>query len=131
MPPYSADVRLRILVQLEILRIQRDRLKKLTWDTHCERKRVNPAEPDDADFFKMWALTPDGVLFAKSIQATKKLSKILNHPHTSLNSIEAALHQSEGAILRGVFDFPTELTEEQMAELLFELHRGTDYPGGL
>ena len=124
MPPYSDDVRLRILVRCEILRIQRDRLKKLAWDTHCESKKFNPAEPNDADFFKMWALTPDGVLFAKSIQAELKLSKILNHPHTSLNSIEAALHQSEGAILPEVFGFPTELTEEQMAELLFEIQRG-------
>lgn len=124
MPPYSADVRLRIRVRLEILRIQRDRLKKLSWDTHCESKKVNPAEPNDADFPEMWALTPDGVWYAKSIQATLKLSKILESPYTSLSSIEAALHQSEGSILPEVFGFPTELTEEQMAELLFEIQRG-------
>lgn len=124
MPPYSDDVRLRILVRLEILRIQRDRLKKLAWDTHCESKKFNPAEPNDANFFEMWALTPDGVLCAKSIQATVKLSKILKSPYTSLSTIEAALHQSESAVLPGVFGIPTELTEEQMAELLFELQRG-------
>ena len=117
MPPYSADVRLRILVRLEILRIQRDRLKKLAWDTHCELKATKPNEPNDADFFEMWALTPDGVLFAKSIKAAFELSKILDKPNTTLKSIQTALANTQDAIIRGHPALPTELTDEQMAAI--------------
>ena len=112
MPPYSADVRLRLRVEEEILRIQRDRLRSLAWDTHCQNKIYS-----DNEFFGMRAMTPDGIFFSKSIKISARLLKILQHPFTSIQTINIALQDAEAIKLRNRPDYPEELTPDQMAAI--------------
>jgi hypothetical protein len=72
MPVYSAAAREQLLNTCDQLAAERLRLRKLAWDSHCQTRQ----ESDDM-FFKMWALTPDGVRHKELMKTEKRILKRL------------------------------------------------------
>jgi hypothetical protein len=59
---------------VDLIVAARMRLKKRAWDEHCNQKGTGDTAPmHDEDFFKQWALTPDGQRFTTLMKVEKHL----------------------------------------------------------
>ena len=73
------ELREKLSIEVASLVVQaRDRLKKKAWEDHCAHKAAagtggTAAPLPDDDFFKMWALTPDGNRFTTLMKVEKHL----------------------------------------------------------